>query len=268
MGIKNLLKFIQPVLKYGNIYEIWDANVGVDMHCFMYKSIYHYDPMKHILIYLKKIIRLAKHVYLVFDGHAPELKKQEQKSRIANMEKYSPDKSWKKIPEFKKEIEKMFEKNPKVSIIRSPEESDGQLAYLSSKNLIDVVITEDSDLIIYGVPKIIFKFKPSGRCEIYNKQKLEKFLPWDFKTFRWFCILSGCDYLRGGLRGFGLVRAQKMFQTSIKSEEALKQILKQKFKISNRFFRDFKNAHSAFQNPWIYDPETDTCRRLNSEIVF
>lgn len=44
-----------------------------------------------------------------------------------------------------------------MTILTAPYEADAQLAYLSKKNLVDVVITEDSDLLLFGAQKIIFK---------------------------------------------------------------------------------------------------------------
>ena len=49
-----------------------------------------------------------------------------------------------------------------VEYLVAPYETDAQLAYLSKKNLIDYVITEDSDLIAYGVQNLIFKFDYDG----------------------------------------------------------------------------------------------------------
>ncbi|KAL3784514.1 hypothetical protein ACHAW5_005277 [Stephanodiscus triporus] len=39
----------------------------------------------------------------------------------------------------------------------APYEADGQLAYLASSGLVDVVVTEDSDLIALGVPTLIYR---------------------------------------------------------------------------------------------------------------
>lgn len=46
---------------------------------------------------------------------------------------------------------------PSVEILTAPYEADAQLAYLSKQNLVDAVITEDSDLLLFGAKKVIFK---------------------------------------------------------------------------------------------------------------
>jgi exonuclease-1 len=43
---------------------------------------------------------------------------------------------------------------PNVDVIVAPYEADAQLAYLSQNNLVDVVVTQDSDLIVFGVEKV------------------------------------------------------------------------------------------------------------------
>jgi exonuclease 1 len=44
----------------------------------------------------------------------------------------------------------------------APYEADAQLAYLFIEGKIDVVITEDSDLLAYGVTKVLFKMEKDG----------------------------------------------------------------------------------------------------------
>jgi exonuclease-1 len=63
-----------------------------------------------------------------------------------------------------------------INFIVAPYESDAQLAYLSINNFIDIVITEDSDLIPYQCKIIIFKLDNNGNgIEFINEniQNLE-----------------------------------------------------------------------------------------------
>jgi exonuclease-1 len=45
-----------------------------------------------------------------------------------------------------------------IKFIIAPYEADAQLAYLSRNGIVDVVITEDSDLLAFGAKKIFYKF--------------------------------------------------------------------------------------------------------------
>ena len=49
-----------------------------------------------------------------------------------------------------------------VKYVVAPYEADAQLAYLFKSGKVDFVITEDSDLLVYGVTKVFFKMDPSG----------------------------------------------------------------------------------------------------------
>lgn len=51
----------------------------------------------------------------------------------------------------------------KIEFIVAPYEADAQLAYLYSQGKIDVVLTEDSDLLLFGANKCFFKMDMSGK---------------------------------------------------------------------------------------------------------
>ena len=52
-----------------------------------------------------------------------------------------------------------------VQFLVAPYEADAQMAYLALSNLADVVITEDSDLLAYGCPEVLFKLDKTGECD-------------------------------------------------------------------------------------------------------
>lgn len=101
-----------------------------------------------------------------------------------------------------------------------PYEADAQLAYLNKIGLADYVITEDSDLTLFGCRKILFKLDLNGNCTLVDADKFhlamdcrrEKF---SMDKFRLMCVLSGCDYC-DSLPGIGLAKACKFV---MKTEE-------------------------------------------------
>lgn len=107
-----------------------------------------------------------------------------------------------------------------VDCVVAPYEADAQLAYLNKVGLADYVITEDSDLTLFGCRKILFKLDLAGNCVLVDAEKLhlamdcrvEKFT---MDKFRLMCILSGCDYI-DSLPGIGLAKACKFV---MKTEE-------------------------------------------------
>lgn len=79
--------------------------------------------------------------------------------------------------------------------IVAPYEADAQLAYLNKIGLADYIVTEDSDLILFGCRKILFKLDLAGHSDFVDTAKLhlamncpiEKFT---MDKFRLMCILS------------------------------------------------------------------------------
>ena len=53
-----------------------------------------------------------------------------------------------------------------IACMVAPYEADSQLAYLSHSLVIDVVVTEDSDSLAYGCPRILFKMDHQGNCDM------------------------------------------------------------------------------------------------------
>lgn len=164
MGIKNLLKFSLDVCERGNMNDIRGKRLAIDMSCFIYKALYHEEKfLLHLDLYMKMFLRFSTKVYLVFDGKAPAAKRDEQQERQRaqerHLERHPDHKTPRLTPEVIGEVIRAYGNNRKIAIVFAPQESDGQLAYLSRKDLVDYIVTEDSDLIVYGCPRIIFKAK-------------------------------------------------------------------------------------------------------------
>ena len=104
-----------------------------------------------------------------------------------------------------------------IEFIVSPYEADAQLAYLSINDLVHAVITEDSDLLVYGCKRVLFKMDKFGSGEevclnnIGSITEPVNFQGFDLKKFRHMCILSGCDYL-ASVTGMGLKKAHSLLR--------------------------------------------------------
>jgi exonuclease-1 len=49
-----------------------------------------------------------------------------------------------------------------IEFIIAAYEADAELAYLSRINMIDAVVTEDSDTLVYGCKRVLFKLDRNG----------------------------------------------------------------------------------------------------------
>ena len=56
--------------------------------------------------------------------------------------------------------------------IVAPYEADAQLAYLRKSGIVDMIISEDSDLTLFGCDKILFKLDLNGNGVLVEMNKL------------------------------------------------------------------------------------------------
>lgn len=152
-------------------------------------------------------------------------------------------------------------------------EADSQLAFLNKSGLADYVISEDSDLILFGCTRIIFKLQLDGRCLLFDSENLpltmnttaEKF---SFDKFRQMCILSGCDYL-DNLPGIGLAKARKFIMMTEETDMS-RALLKipsylnmKKLTVTDEYIKAFQSAEATFKYMFVFDPKMRQMIRLN-----
>jgi exonuclease 1 len=54
-----------------------------------------------------------------------------------------------------------------IEVVVAPYEADAQIAYLVREGLADFAISEDSDLITYGCPRLMMKLAFTGYCQLF-----------------------------------------------------------------------------------------------------
>ena len=54
----------------------------------------------------------------------------------------------------------------------APYEADAQLAFLSRMDIVDLVISEDSDTIVYGCKSVLFKLDKEGNGDLIKRSDL------------------------------------------------------------------------------------------------
>lgn len=60
-----------------------------------------------------------------------------------------------------------------IEFIVAPYEADAQIAYLVREGIADFAISEDSDLIAFGCPKLMMKLGFNGHCKIFDNSKFQ-----------------------------------------------------------------------------------------------
>lgn len=213
--------------------------------------------------------------YMVFDGdflpskaatEASRAKKREEKLRLAN-EYLKAGKSAQAAQEFQKCIDITPEmaaaviqqlKEMDVPYVVAPYEADAQLVYLERHGFVGGIISEDSDLLVFGAKKLITKLDKHGNCIEINRRDFcacreISLTGWSDTEFRRMAIMSGCDYLNG-LPGVGLKTAYRLLRKT-KSPERIVRMLQFEGKlVSENYLTLFYQAELTFLHQWVFCP--------------
>jgi len=124
--------------------------------------------------------------YIIFDGDYLPSKaateadraKRRQESKKAGLELLNAGKTSQAYLEFQKAVDvtpemacQMIEelKQSGVQYIVAPYEADAQMVYLERKGIIDGILSEDSDLLVFGAKCLLTKLDQYGNCIEINK---------------------------------------------------------------------------------------------------
>ncbi|KAI9294083.1 PIN domain-like protein, partial [Neoconidiobolus thromboides FSU 785] len=296
MGINDLIPLLKPIQKPISLDKYRGKVVGVDGYIWLYKAVFScayemglgYRSPKFDS-YLSKLLDMFDHFgvspYFVFDGSDLPAKKCTNNKR--------DETRWDNIHKAKKfheegnrtEAENYFRKciiisqevamgfiyilrERKVKYMVAPFEADAQLAYLAKTNQVDAVISEDSDLLVYECPTVIYKLNLQGEGIEINYKDIPT-VPIlgkqysDPKKFRHLCILAGCDYLPN-IRGIGLKKAIRYLKDSKTYLNAINGIrLSEKFEVPHNYEKEFYRADLTFQYQRVFDPRTNEMVHVN-----
>ncbi|KAG6401832.1 hypothetical protein SASPL_138700 [Salvia splendens] len=156
----------------------------------------------------------------------------------------------------------------------APYEADAQLAYLTSleteKGGIVAIISEDSDLLAYNCPAVVFKMDRYGKGEeIILKNAINvagrkpSFMNFDRELFTGMCILAGCDFLPS-VPGIGIVKAYNLVAKYRNLDRVLSVLKLEKGKVVPEDYPTaFRQALAVFQHARVYDAASKKLKPLN-----
>jgi exonuclease-1 len=153
-----------------------------------------------------------------------------------------------------------------IEFIVAPYEADAQLAYLCRTGYVDFILTEDSDLLAFGAPKVLYKFdfiNFIGQEVCLNNIKRIKDVQFNWFTHNMFlttCILSGCDYL-GQLSGIGIKKAQKIISRVSTFKRFIEEMSSEN--IPADYEENFMKAFLTFRFQRVYCPKRKMCVEVN-----
>ncbi|PSS29025.1 Exonuclease [Actinidia chinensis var. chinensis] len=295
MGIQGLLPLLKSIMVPIHIKDLEDCCVAIDTYSWLHKGALScskdlckgQSTSKHI-DYCMNRVNLLQHYgirpILVFDG-GPLPMKSEQESKRARSRKEnlacaienesngnnaSAYKCYQKAvvisPSVAYELIQVLKKE-NVYYVVAPYEADAQMTFLAVSKQVDAVITEDSDLIAFGCPRIIYKMDKleqgvEFRYSMLQQNKELNFTGFTKRMLLEMCILSGCDYLQS-LPGIGLKKAHALVKKFKSYDKVIKHLKYSTASVSSSYEESFRKAIMTFQHQRVYDPTIEDIVHLS-----
>ncbi|XP_056175529.1 exonuclease 1 isoform X2 [Syzygium oleosum] len=293
MGIQGLLPLLKSIMAPVHVRELEGCSVAVDTYSWLHKGALSCSrelcnglPTTRHIEYCMRRVNLLRHYgvkpVLVFDGGLLPMKiEQENKrgrSRKENLARAIEHESngnhaaayecYQKAvditPSMAHELIQVL-KQESISYVVAPYEADAQMTFLAVSKQVGAVITEDSDLIPFGCPRIIFKMDKFGEGVEFQYSKLHQNRELSFVGFTKqmvleMCILSGCDYLQS-LPGMGLKTAHAHIKKFKTYDKVIKHLKYTGVSVPPSYEELFQKAILTFQHQRVYDP-------INEAIVY
>ena len=154
-------------------------------------------------------------------------------------------------------IEKL--KNLGVKYIVAPYEADAELVYLERKGIIDAILSEDSDLLVFGAKCLLTKLDQYGDCVEINRKDFTacrdiSLVGWSDAEFRCMAILSGCDYLTN-INGMGLKTAYQLVRKYKSIDQIVRNLaFSKRFQLPAGYQESFRRADLTFLHQRVFCP--------------
>ncbi|KAJ3993391.1 PIN domain-like protein [Lentinula boryana] len=295
MGIQGLLSALKSIQTTKHLSEFSGQTIAVDAYVWLHKGVFTCatelatgKPTIKYVNYAMEKVRLLRHhgikPYIVFDGGPLPAKKgteverkrrrDEQLARgnlLASQGKHSQArdcylKCIDVTPQMAFQLIKAL-RAESVQYVVAPYEADAQLAFLERQGIVSAILTEDSDLLVFGCKTVLFKFDPVARS-VVSISRADfasvtatsadsngiSLVGWSDTQFRAMAILSGCDYLPS-IPGIGLKTACAMLRRWKTPQAVVRQIaLEGKKRVPKGYLDQFKLAEKCFLHQRVYDP--------------
>ena len=246
MGITGLLPMLKSVIREGHISSFANRRLAVDTYAWLHRAAYSCAAdlcegretkqwVMYVLYMVDMLLEYKIEVTLVFDGAELPAKLGTERERAANRAlNLSKARELTKAgnsqaayqfytqavdisPRMAAELIAILRVHrPSVRCIVAPYEADAQMAFLCAANLVDGVISEDSDTIPFGCTNVLYKMQKTGSCQVLKLSDVySTAIPgFDMRSFTpamtiCMCIVAGCDYL-GSAKGVGIRKAHEI----------------------------------------------------------
>jgi len=151
-------------------------------------------------------------------------------------------------------------KKADVPYVVAPYEADAQLVYLERQGIISGIVSEDSDLLVFGAKRLLTKMDQHGQCVEINRRDFcavreISLTGWTDVEFRHMAILSGCDYL-ASINSVGLKTAYRLIRKHKTPERIIRMLrFEGKLQVPESYHDDFKQAELTFLHQRVFCPK-------------
>ncbi|KAF7326015.1 Exodeoxyribonuclease 1 [Mycena kentingensis (nom. inval.)] len=295
MGITGLLPALRSISTQRHLSEFAGHTLGVDGYAWLHRGVFTCatelatgrETTKYV-DYAMHRVRLLRHhgiePYMVFDGGPLPAKKGTESDRAARRTEHlalgnalaAQGKTTQArehyvkcvdvTPQMAKQLIKAL-KAENVNYVVAPYEADAQLAYLERQGIISGIITEDSDLLVFGCRNVLYKMDAvTATAQCISQDDFSRITTavdgislhgFSLAQFRAMAILSGCDYL-ASIPGIGLKTACSLLRKWRTAEQVVRAIrMEGKKSVPKGYMDKFRLAEKCFLHQRVYDPVSE-----------
>ncbi|KAJ8082842.1 hypothetical protein PM082_008699 [Marasmius tenuissimus] len=303
MGISGLLSALKTISVTKHLSEFSGQTIAVDAYVWLHKAVYSCatelatgQATSKYVSYAMDRVRILRHhgiePFVVFDGGPLQAKKgteterrQRREDHVARGNMFAAQgrhhearecytKAVDVTPQMAFQLIKALRAEG-VKYIVAPYEADAQLAFLEKQRIVSAILTEDSDLLVFGCKNVLFKLDTTARTVVsISKADFASVTPsadssaislvgWSERQFREMAILSGCDYLPS-VPGIGLKTACTLLRKWKTPEQVIRSLMFEgKKTVPKGYVWQFRMAEKCFLYQRVYDPRLERLVHLH-----
>lgn len=291
-----LLPLLKSIHKHGTLKKFSGQTIGVDAYGWLHRGVVgcalalaldkpttiHID---FVLSRVRMLLDFGVTPYLVFDGDNLPSKagtnearrKRRDESKAMGLQLHKAGKTAQAHQELQKAVDvtplmarQLIDELKKLNVqyIVAPYEADAQLVYLEQKGIIDGILSEDSDLLVFGAKRLLTKLNQYGelvevdRADFASCKEIN-LAGWTDTMFRRMAILSGCDYL-SNIGKMGLKTAHAHVRKNNDIEKIIRIVqFEGKLIVPKNYLEDFRHAELTFLHHRVFCPRAQRMVFLN-----
>lgn len=296
MGVSGLLPVLKSIQEPTTLERFRGKTLAIDTYAWLHKASFTCAedlvlerPTRAYINYFKKKLDMLEHFkitpYFVFDGDYLPSKGTTEKERESHRIEYkklaTEAKSggnlklafnyYQKACDISPEMAKSLINELKMKYIKyivAPYEADSQMVMLEKLGLVDGIISEDSDLLIFGCKTLITKLDDKGQCIEIRRDNFKNCKGSHISTFNdgqllLMAAISGCDYTKG-IPGIGMQKAISLVKYYKTYERVIMSIKVEGKSIPATFDEEYKRAKIAFRHQVVFNPTEQIAQHLNA----